>query len=303
MFRFICLFILGLVTVSSNQVVVSSPTCNILSLSGGGSFGAVEVGILDTLVHTHRIPPMFDVITGISVGGLNAAVLSYYNNIPTALPLMINMYSTIRTADVYYLDITNIWNSWSIFNNAPLEKTMRKIFNTIPTPKYPPQVLIGASNIYTQTLDIFMFNQLSFEDKMHVLMSTSAIPIIFPPRKSNGTLYIDGGIISNELITQAIGFVDCKYYNITFISARSQHNVSNINGFMSYMMSVIDMVLHTFDSQIAQVTHCTYPKGEINACYPTDDTLNTYSVLDFDHGVELYQSGKNMHKCVKYLLC
>ena len=33
-------------------------------------------------------------------------------------------------------------------------------------------------------------------------MSTSAIPLAFPPRKYNNALYIDGGVISNEIIPQ-----------------------------------------------------------------------------------------------------
>jgi len=282
----------------------SLPSCNILSLSGGGSFGAVEVGILDALIHTKQIPPTFDIITGVSAGGLNAAVLSYYDTIPTGLPLMINMYSTIRTADVYYSDIMNAQTAWSILNNAPLEKTMRRLLQSLSPPKYPPKVLIGASNLYTDELDIFIYNDLNFEDKMAVLMSSSAIPIVFPPRKFNGTLYIDGGLISNEIITQAIGFINCKYYNVTFISARAEYHVVKPTSFFTYVKTVINMLLHTFDSELSHIaTKCTYPKGEINACYPTDEKLGNYSVLDFDHGMELYESGKEMHECIRYALC
>lgn len=284
--------------------ITALKSCNILALSGGGSFGAVEVGIVDSLVSARKIPPIFDIVTGISAGGLNAAVLSYYNDIPAALPLMISMYSKLRTEDVYYSDMKNVWNRWSIYNNAPLEKTMRTLLEPLPTPKYPPQVLIGASNLYTYEMDIFTFNDMSFEDKMNVLMSTTAIPFVFPPRKFNETVYIDGGIISNEIIIQSIGFIDCAMYNITFISARARHNTtSHVSGFVSYASTVLDLVFHTFDSQLAQVLHCKYPKGEINACFPTDPTLTTYSVLDFNHGRELYISGKMNYKCERYDLC
>lgn len=284
--------------------ITALKSCNILALSGGGSFGAVEVGIVDSLVSARKIPPIFDIVTGISAGGLNAAVLSYYNDIPAALPLMISMYLKLRTEDVYYSDMKNVWNRWSIYNNAPLEKTMRTLLEPLPTPKYPPQVLIGASNLYTYEMDIFTFNDMSFEDKMNVLMSTTAIPFVFPPRKFNETVYIDGGIISNEIIIQSIGFIDCAMYNITFISARARHNTtSHVSGFVSYASTVLDLVFHTFDSQLAQVLHCKYPKGEINACFPTDPTLTTYSVLDFNHGRELYISGKMNYKCERYDLC
>jgi putative glycosyltransferase (TIGR04372 family) len=42
-------------------------------MSGGGSFGAVEVGILET-INTN-----FDMISGVSVGALNACFLSHFN--------------------------------------------------------------------------------------------------------------------------------------------------------------------------------------------------------------------------------
>ena len=277
--------------------------CNVLALSGGGAFGAVEVGIIDALVSTKQIPPMFDVITGISVGGLNAGVFSYYNDIITALPTLITMYTTIRTPDIYYSDIRNIFSRWSIYNNAPLEKTLHTLLQSLSLPKYPPIVLIGASNLYTEKLDIFAINTLSLSEKIDVLMSTTAIPLIFPPRMYNNSLYIDGGIISNEIIHQATGFIDCAFYNITFIDARVQNIQNNITGFVSYLSTVLNTVLNTFDSQLAQITTCTYPKGQINACFPTDSELERYSMLDFNHGKELYISGNKNNMCIRYDLC
>jgi len=292
-------FIVGIISFFS---IWSDAKCNILALSGGGAFGAVEVGIIDELVSTKQIPPMFDVITGISVGGLNAGIFSYYNDIITALPTLITMYTTIRTPDIYYSDIRNVFSRWSIYNNAPLEKTLRTLLQSLSLPKYPPIVLIGASNVYTEKLDIFAINTLSLSEKIDVLMSTTAIPLIFPPRMYNNSLYIDGGIISNEIIHQTTGFIDCAFYNITFIDARVQNIQNNITGFVSYLSAVLNTLFNTFDSQLAQITTCTYPKGQINACFPTDSELERYSMLDFNHGKELYLSGKK-NKCIRYDLC
>lgn len=273
--------------------------CNILSMSGGGAFGAIEIGILDELVSTKQIPPFFDVITGISAGGLNAGILSFFNDIPTALPNLIDMYSTIRNSDIYYVSI----NNWSIYNNSPLEKTLNMFLQLLSIPKYPPVVIIGATNLYTEELDIFVVNNMSLSEKIDILMSTTAIPIIFPPRKYNNTLYVDGGLISNEIINQVMGFIDCNYYNITYISARPKHDINNITNVVSYISALIRTLFTTFDSQLAQMTKCAYPKGEINACFPTDPVLGKFNMLDFDHGKELYVSGKRNHKCIKYSLC
>jgi predicted acylesterase/phospholipase RssA len=285
-------------------LVGAAPNCNILALSGGGSYGAVEMGIIDSLVSTERIPNTFDVITGISTGGLNAAFLSHFNNVSSALPYMYNIFSNLHTKDIYTPHYLGIFSKWAIYDNSPLEKTLGNILQNAPHNPTPPLTLIGASNVYTERLDIFKYTELSHDDKINVLMSTSSIPVIFPPRKYNGGLYVDGGVISNEIIDQVIGQINCSFYNVTFISARSKDVANNgITGLFSYLSAIVHMILSTFDYQLAQVTTCVNPKGVISACFPTSPDLGKYSVLDFDNEAALYELGKANNGCVEYQLC
>jgi predicted patatin/cPLA2 family phospholipase len=295
-------FTLLLSLLSTIQVVFSE--CNLLSLSGGGSFGAVEAGILDALVSSEQIPSRFDVVTGISAGALNAAFLYHYENVTEALPSMKEIYSTTKTKDIYVSDIFGIFTRWSVYDNTPLEKTLISVLSKTNQTANPPTVLIGASNVITEQLDVFSFQNLSFDDKINILMSTTAIPLIFPPRPFHGYLYVDGGVISNEMITQAIGEIQCDYYNITFISASTQDKNNNkVDGFFSYLSAVVRTIFHTFDYQLAQASSCTFPKGQINACFPTSTDLNNYSIFDFDHGLDLYMIGKESNECTTYELC
>jgi predicted patatin/cPLA2 family phospholipase len=168
----------------------------------------------------------------------------------------------------------------------------------------PPIALVGASNVLTEQLDVFSFQDLTFQGQIDVLMSTTAIPFIFPPRKFQNGLYVDGGVISNEMITQAIGELQCNFYNITFISASTRDkNTNTIDGLFSYLSAVVRMIFRTFDNQLSQMSTCTYPKGQITACYPTSEELNNYSIFDFDHGADLYNLGKYENECEVYQLC
>jgi predicted acylesterase/phospholipase RssA len=283
---------------------VTFSECNILSLSGGGSFGAVEAGILDGLVSSEQIPSQFDVITGISAGGLNAGFLYHFQNVTSAIPKLQELYSTTKTADIYESDIFGIFSRWSIYNNKPLENTLNQVLGHTNQTANPPIVLIGASNVLTEQLDVFSFHDLSFQEKVDVLMSTTAIPFIFPPRTFRNGLYVDGGVISNEMITQAIGEVQCNFYNITFISASTRDkNTNKVDGLFSYLSAVVRMIFRTFDNQLAQVSSCTYPKGQITACFPTSEELNSYSIFDFDHGSQLYELGKQNNECEVFQLC
>ena len=54
-------------------------------MSGGGAFGAVEMGVLDVMVTSGKAPNKYDIVTGISAGGLNAGFLSYYDHVTNAL--------------------------------------------------------------------------------------------------------------------------------------------------------------------------------------------------------------------------
>ncbi len=293
-----------LLTFLGGLLTVAAAECDILALSGGGAFGAVEIGILDSLVSNGQIPNRFNVVTGISAGGLNAGFLSYFDDVSSAIQPMVNIFSNLTTQSVYTTDYLGIFTRWSIYDNSPLEATLTNILETTTQSQNPPITLIGASNVYTDELDIFKFNELSLSDKVNVLMSTSAIPLAFPPRKYNNALYVDGGVISNEIINQAIGAVQCQFYNITFVSASSKSpSTNNVTGLISYISAVFHMLFRTFDYQLAQVTTCSYPKGQINACFPTSPELNNYSILDFDNGYVLYELGKASNECVQYELC
>ena len=56
------------------QVTNPVKTCNVLSLSGGGSLGITEISILEEIYNGEQ----YDLITGISVGALNSLYLSHF---------------------------------------------------------------------------------------------------------------------------------------------------------------------------------------------------------------------------------
>jgi len=289
--------------------VLSYNTCNILSLSGGGSFGAVEAGILKDLFSKNLIENEFDIITGISAGGLNAGFISSSMNISNTVDDLISIYETLTTDDVYKKDhVLEIFKTWGYYDTRPLEKTITKILSeqTKSADCVLPITLIGASNLNLEQLDVFRYDLLPLDSQIDVLMATSAIPMLFPPRKIGDYIYIDGGAIENEMIYQAMGQKECSYYNYVFISA-SDKSVDNkeINSYKDYLKSVVKLVLDTFDYQLAGMKNnsCSYPQGIIKACFPYTDMLTGYSILDFDHGKELVDIGMNHYSCENITLC
>ncbi len=269
-----------------------------LSFSGGGSFGAVEIGILKRVLELNK-DMKYDLYTGISAGALNAGFLSYYSNIKVGIKTAETLYSTIKNRMIY--DIfpnTGI----SLLNTEPLYKTLTKTIGSMPNKPFV-HTLIGATNMYSGKLDIYNFEDQTDENKVLLLMSSSAIPGIFPPIYFNNQLYADGGTLSNELIEVEH---DDNYLNITFITPYDdyEYNDTPITNLKDMLCRTVMILLSNFNNPMASLNqNCKLPIGEINKYYVSPDVLLGYDILNFDNGKELIDIGYNnvIHK--RYIIC
>ena len=121
----------------------------------------------------------------------------------------------MKNNDVYEFNFIEK-NRLSFYDTTPLRNTIKKIL--LPLNEQVIHAIVGSTNLYTGYMDIFNLEDYSIEDKVKVLMSTSAIPIVFPPIELNNSLYVDGGIISNSIINGIDHIVKCNTYDITYIS-------------------------------------------------------------------------------------
>ena len=76
-----------------------------LSFSGGGAWGAIEIGILKRVMESENTP--FDLYTGISSGALNAGVLSYYSDLYEGMDHIEQLYGSIQNQKVFSSSHTN----------------------------------------------------------------------------------------------------------------------------------------------------------------------------------------------------
>jgi predicted patatin/cPLA2 family phospholipase len=291
---------LGLDLESSNK------TCNILSFSGGGSFGVVEVGILSQIALKK-----YDMITGVSAGGLNSGFLSYYNNDETNLVdginNLANIYINMSNSDVYKHNFDQVQRTWSYYDTTPLRLTIQKeLMKMKYTPTKP--TLIGSTNLNTGFFEIFEFEKkINKKDQTDIMMATSAIPFIFPPQIIEGKYYVDGGAVANEILNGIEGYLPgCEYFNITFITSSEKINqINTIDSLEEYSKRIIKVVINDFNNELNEIIQnpCPNPKGKIQYCYASSTKLDNYSILDFSHGAELYEIGKNDFICEEYPYC
>ncbi len=296
--------------------------CNILSFSGAGSFGAVEVGILDRMYQLSAKEPTFDMLTGVSAGGLNVGFLSYYtasNN--TALFVkgiteLKNTYFEMTNDSVFQHNTAQIARTWSYYDTAPLRKTIESKLAPLSYRGIPTVALIGSTNLNTGTFQIFEFQKESKLRQVQIMMATSAIPLAFPPENIQGTYYVDGGAVANEIISGVESFLakDCDKYNFTFITAsEGLAQVSAIDSLNDYVRRVVKVVMTDFNNELAEIIDApcysdasgtsSGTKGAIQICHPVGDYLSKYSSMDFSYGKELYEIGYNHFTCDSYPYC
>jgi NTE family protein len=270
---------------------------NQLAFSGGGSFGAVEIGILKRINQIEK--KKYDTYTGISAGGLNAGFLSYYKDLTFGIKNAEILYSTIKNKMVYEI---SPHNELSLLNTEPLFKTLTAVIGKMG--KEPViDTYIGATNLYTGSLDVYKFNDNDDIDKVLLLMSTSAIPVVFPPITYKNYMYADGGTLSNELLDI---FHDNSYLNITYItSSEGINKISEpITSLQDMIMRTIEIIVGNYNDPITKMNqNCKTPYGEVNMFYVDNNYLEDYNMLNFDNGKDLIDIGYNYMETKKYVLC
>ena len=270
---------------------------NQLAFSGGGAFGAVEIGILKKLQYINN--NKFDDYTGISAGGINAGYLSHFKDLDEGIETLEIFYDTTKNNMIWsILPMSNI----SLFNTDPMRETFTNILVKLPDPLI--ETYIGATNLYSGKLDVYRYDQLeSDNDQIDLLMSTSAIPVIFPPIKFKGFQYADGGILQNELIDM---IHDGTYLNITFItpSDDSIYDNTEITNIKEMILRTSKIVINNFDNAISKInSNCEKIIGEINKYYVDPALLSNYNMLNFNHGAELIKIGYDNVQHEKSYIC
>ncbi|MEM9068084.1 MAG: patatin-like phospholipase family protein [Myxococcota bacterium] len=208
-------------------------------LSGGGSRGAYEVGVLtyifqDLAKRTGRLPRI-DTLSGTSVGAVNAAFLASTAESPTlGISQLEQLWSQLQLADVMSFGIRQAASLHRVLLGG---KRARGIFDASPLIKLVGNgirwrqlgrnlregviraLTISATNVPTGKPVVFVDrhpsvqvpeelpNQVSLRrvriGPSHVLAS-AAIPLIFPPIRIGRQLHCDGGLRLNTPMAPAI---------------------------------------------------------------------------------------------------
>jgi len=168
-----------------------------LVLSGGGSKGAYQAGAIKYLMH--ELGRRYSVITGVSVGALNAAFLAQYpieEQGQAALDLEALWRGIRGDRDIYRSSwwgmVRSLWSRPHLFNNVkPLEALLERELD--PRRVQDSGVLLRIRAVDLQTKQAEVFDGFA-PDLIGAVLASSSFPVAFPPRRVQGAIYSDGGL-------------------------------------------------------------------------------------------------------------
>ena len=201
-----------------------------LYLAGGGARGAYQAGVLKAIGHilqTKTLP--FNIVTGVSVGSINAAILAEYaDDFPAALDKLESIWGEISCQKIY--KASNYELSKSVMRNLSTlilkQRQSGHLLDTSPLKQFIPEIIdfsriahnVQAGYLETlevislcyethQTISFYCHNLPEFQDwnyprhssqravinAEHILAS-SALPLFFPTIALDGFHYGDGSM-------------------------------------------------------------------------------------------------------------
>lgn len=176
-----------------------------LVLSGGGSLGAYEVGVLKALFNRGY---RYDVIAGVSVGSLHALSLSQWgNNLQTNGVTDLNsIWRNIETKDVYkkhswwiFNYISSFWKK-SLYTMKPLAQIVEQNLHIDNLHASSVKGYAGVTNLQDGKYYTLELNSLRKQEVIDVIHASCVFPGMFEPVKLSGIPglphgdYVDGGV-------------------------------------------------------------------------------------------------------------
>jgi NTE family protein len=169
-------------------------------LSGGGSLGAIQVGMLLALADREIVP---DVYVGTSVGAINAAFLAGRAD-PSGVEDLARIWTGLSRHDIFptgpaRLLRAAVGREAGFADPKPLRRLLASHLTYRRLEDAPRRITVVATDVITgQEV------QLSHGPAIDAVMASAAPPAVFPPVSIDDHILMDGGVVNNTPISAAI---------------------------------------------------------------------------------------------------
>lgn len=258
-------------------------------LSGGGNRGALQGGALKALLERGIFP---DLIVATSVGALNGVTLAADPTVAGARRLAAN-WPRIRRNDIFPGNPLTV--GWRILSGRGSLHDQGNLARFIGR-QVPPNArrfkdlkvpcIVTATSLSTGQLRLFGSDP--SEQLLDALLSSTAIPPFYPPYRYQNELLVDGALVANLPISQAILRGARTIYTLEIVDEIS---VGAELGMLGTLASSLNAMLSRQHAQERQITALGRKRGVvIHDIRLTSGQNLAYN--DFSHGAELVASGE-----------
>jgi NTE family protein len=170
-------------------------------LSGGGSLGAVQVGMLQALAERGAHP---DLLIGTSAGAINAAYVAGHGTSGSSLEVLAEVWKGLRRRDIF--PVAPFRHLLALAGSRPSMCSNRNLRRLIEAHLPYRNLEDAAIPVHIVTTDLLSGKEvpLSTGDAASAVLASAAIPGVFPPVERDGRILVDGGVADNAALSQAV---------------------------------------------------------------------------------------------------
>ena len=178
-------------------------------LSGGGSLGAVQVGMLQALA-THGVEP--DLLVGTSAGAMNAAWIAAHGTSADSLAGLAGVWTGLRRRRVFPLDIRTALRG--LLGHGPAVISSDSLQALVTACAGISMLDEARIPLHLVTTDLLSGRTvlISAGSLVTGVLASAAIPGVFPPVVIGGRHLIDGGVAHHTGVHQAVALGATSIY-------------------------------------------------------------------------------------------
>jgi len=177
------------------------PMTTAFVLTGGGSLGAVQVGMLQALSERGITP---DLLVGTSCGALNAAWVAGHGMSRDSLSELARVWTSLRRSDLFPVDARQVLRG--LVGLSPAVVSNRKLRQFIHAHASIHDLAKAQVPTYLVAADLLSGRDvlISTGDLSTGVLASCAIPGVLPPVEHAGAQLIDGALARHAGIAQAV---------------------------------------------------------------------------------------------------
>lgn len=170
-------------------------------LSGGGSLGAIQVGMLQALA-ARGVEP--DLLVGTSAGALNAAFVAGHGLREDSLDELERIWTGLRRKDVFPIEpvraiVAAAGGAPSLCSAGPLRRLVERHVTHERLEDAPIPLRVVTTDVCSGEEVV-----LTSGDTIDAVTASAAIPAVFPAVEIDGRHLVDGGVANNAAVSEAV---------------------------------------------------------------------------------------------------